>query len=83
MGPKTWQDYVDLQLQDKKTLRRINKLIKSALRTPDAGEGDPERLRGDLSGCWSRRINEKDRLVYRVADGVIQILQCRGHYSDT
>jgi toxin YoeB len=52
------------------------------LRTPETGEGNPEELKGDLSGCWSRRINDKDRLVYRVKGDTLQILQCTGHYGD-
>ena len=52
------------------------------MRTPFEGEGKPEALSGDLAGMWSRRINEKDRLVYRVEQEIVTILQCRGHYSD-
>ena len=62
---EAWEDYLDWQMQDKKTLRRINLLIKDAERNPYTGLGKPEPLRGDLSGFWSRRIDEKNRLIYR------------------
>lgn len=77
-----WDDYLYWQTIDKKTLKRINSLIKDVLRTPYDGIGKPEPLRENLSGLWSRRINETDRLVYEViADGQIRILACRGHYD--
>ena len=79
---KAWDDYIYWQSQDKKTLKRINMLIKSIQRTPYEGEGKPEALKGNLSGNWSRRINEADRLVYKVLNEEIQIIQCRGHYND-
>ena len=79
---EAWDDYVYWQTQDKKTLRRINLLIASAARTPTSGPGEPEALKGDLAGWWSRRINEKDRLVYQQKDGHLRIAQCRGHYGD-
>lgn len=69
-------------MQDKKTLRRINTLLKEIARNPFNGIGKPEPLRGDLSGLWSRRIDEVNRLVYRVTDEQIEIYQCKGHYSD-
>ena len=69
-----WQD------QDKKTLKRINLLITAAAREPFAGIGKPEPLRGDLSGYWSRRIDEVNRLVYRVTDSDLVIIACRFHY---
>ena len=69
-----WQD------QDKKTLKRINLLITAAAREPYAGIGKPEPLRGDLSGYWSRRIDEVNRLVYRVTDSDLVIIACRFHY---
>ncbi len=74
--------YVYWQTQDKKTLKRINMLIKALLRTPFEGEGKPEELRGDLSGKWSRRIDDKNRLVYVVEDDTVTILQCRTHYEE-
>lgn len=76
-----WDDHLYWQTQDKKTLKRINRLIKSAIRTPYEGEGSPEPLKENLSGFWSRRIDEKNRLVYAVTDSHIQIISCRGHYE--
>lgn len=70
-----------LATQDKKTLRRINQLIRDAERDPFRGLGKPEPLKENLQGWWSRRINETDRLVYRVRDGALEIIQCRTHYS--
>ena len=80
--PSAWDDYVYWQSQDKKTLKRINMLIKTLVRTPFEGEGKPEELRGDLSGKWSRRIDDKNRLVYVVEDDTVTILQCRTHYEE-
>ncbi|NLW82190.1 MAG: Txe/YoeB family addiction module toxin [Desulfovibrionales bacterium] len=76
-----WADYVYWQTQDKKTLRRINALLQDIERNGNQGIGNPELLKG-LSGYWSRRINEKDRLVYKVGNGEILIAQCRTHYGD-
>jgi toxin YoeB len=75
-----WEDYIYWQSQDKKTLKRINELIKSAQRTPFGGIGKPEALRGGLAGFWSRRIDETNRLVYGVSDSDIAIISCRYHY---
>lgn len=75
-----WKDYEYWQGQDKKTLKRINTLIKESLRTPFEGIGKPEALLGDLSGFWSRRIDEQHRLVYAVTDAEIAIIACRYHY---
>lgn len=80
--PQTWEDYLFWQATDKRTLRRINELLRDALRQPFAGLGKPEPLRFELTGCWSRRINQEDRLVYRL-DGqgtTLIVLQCRYHY---
>ena len=78
-----WSDYLYWQTQDKKTLKRINLLIKDIERNGSlAGIGDPELLKGNLHGEFSRRINEKDRLVYHLEDGRIYIVSCRGHYDD-
>lgn len=78
---EAWEDYLYWQTQDKKTLRRINQLIRDAERDPLRGLGKPEPLKENLQGWWSRRINETDRLVYRVRDGALEIIQCRTHYS--
>ncbi|MEW7314292.1 Txe/YoeB family addiction module toxin [Buttiauxella gaviniae] len=75
-----WDDYLWWQTQDKKTLKRINKLIEDAKREPFTGLGKPEPLRENLSGLWSRRINNSDRLVYSVSDELLIIIQCRLHY---
>ncbi len=76
-----WDDYLYWQAQDKKTIKRINALIKDAQRTPYEGIGKPEPLKGNLGGFWSRRINDADRLVYDFEDGNIRIISCRGHYE--
>ena len=77
-----WEDYLYWQTQDKKTLRRINQLIQDVSRNGYEGIGKPEPLKGDLSGWWSRRIDESNRLVYRIHNGQIEIAQCRSHYHD-
>jgi toxin YoeB len=69
------------QRQDKKTLKRINTLIKDALRNPEDGIGKPEVLRENLSGCWSRRIDDVNRLVYAVEKDQLVIITCRYHYE--
>ncbi|MFD4421203.1 Txe/YoeB family addiction module toxin [Agromyces sp. NPDC058484] len=78
--PSGWEDYVYWQTQDRRTLKRINLLISDALRDPFAGIGKPEPLKHVLTGAWSRRIDEVNRLVYYVADDHIVILQAREHY---
>jgi len=75
-----WQDYVWWQTQDKKTLRRINQLIEATLRDPFDGIGKPEALRENLSGFWSRRIDDANRLVYAVEAEQIVVIACRYHY---
>lgn len=77
-----WNEYLYWQTQDKKTLRKINALLKDIQRTPFEGEGKPEPLKDNKSGLWSRRINEVDRLVYRVSGEIITVFQCKGHYDD-
>ena len=80
---EAWDDYVSWQREDKKTLKRINALVKDIERGNGFdGIGKPEPLRGDLSGFWSRRIDDANRLVYRVKDGVLEIVSCKGHYDD-
>jgi toxin YoeB len=79
--PDAWDAYVYWQGQDKKTLKRINALINEAARNPFAGTGKPEPLRGDLSGYWSRRIDEVNRLVYRATDSELVVIACRHHYE--
>lgn len=75
-----WKDYLYWQSQDKKTLKRINKLITECMRTPFEGIGKPEPLKENLSGFWSRRIDEANRLVYAVDDHYLTVISCRYHY---
>ncbi len=75
-----WDDYLYWQEIDKKMLKRINTLIKDIQRQPFAGLGDPEPLKHNWSGYWSRRIDREHRLVYRVEGKVITVVQCRYHY---
>ena len=79
--PKAWEDYLYWQMQDKKTLKRINQLLQDIVRNGNAGIGKPEPLSSDLSGDWSRRIDEKNRLVYRIQNDRIEVVQCRTHYN--
>lgn len=78
---RAWDEYLGWQNEDKKTIKKINKLIKDAQRSPFEGLGKPEPLKDNLSGFWSRRINEVDRLVYEYKDGEIRIISCKGHYE--
>ncbi len=77
-----WEDYLFWQQNDKKILKRINILIKEILRNPTEGIGKPEKLRGNLSGCYSRRITQEHRIVYTIIEESkeVVILQCRYHY---
>jgi toxin YoeB len=79
-----WQDCHHWREADEKVFERLNQLIREATRTPFKGTGKPEPLKGDLSGWWSRRITQSDRLVYRVSgsgkDQALEIAQCRYHY---
>lgn len=77
---EAWNSYVYWQTQDKKTLKRINKLISDVKRSPFDGIGKPEPLKENLSGFWSRRIDDTNRLVYAVDDTSITIISCRYHY---
>lgn len=78
-----WEDYLYWQTEDRKTLRKINTLLKDIERSGNEGIGKPEPLTGDLSGFWSRRINRKDRLIYALEMDQIIIIACRYHYDDT
>ncbi|MDR1604161.1 MAG: Txe/YoeB family addiction module toxin [Gracilibacteraceae bacterium] len=78
-----WDEYTDWQCEDQKTLRRINQLLKDIERNGYTGIGKPEPLKGDLSGWWSRKIDDVNRIVYRIEGGTMEISQCRGHYRDT
>ena len=77
---EAWEDYLYWQTTNKQNVKRINTLIKSMLRTPFEGIGKPEPLKYDLSGSWSRRIDQENRIVYDVTDNQITIIQCRYHY---
>ncbi|EPJ48682.1 MAG: toxin yoeB [Osedax symbiont Rs1] len=77
---KAWEDYLYWQQIDKKMLKRINTLIKNISREPFEGIGDPEPLRHNWSGYWSRRIDRAQRIVYKITDEAIIIVQCRYHY---
>lgn len=77
---ESWSDYLYWQTQDKKTLKRINKLISDTQRSPYMGIGKPEPLKENLAGFWSRRIDENNRLVYAVDKNQLTIISCRYHY---
>ena len=76
-----WSDYLYWQVQDKKTLKRINLLIKDVMRDPEDGIGKPEALKENLSGLWSRRIDNPNRLVYAIKKEQLVIIACRYHYE--
>ena len=78
-----WDSYVKLQTENKRMIKKINDLLKDIERNGNLnGIGSPEPLKGNWSGYYSREINEKDRLVYKMIDGKIYIAQCKGHYDD-
>ena len=76
-----WADYLWWQAQDRKVLKRINALLQDVARNGNEGIGKPEPLKGDLSGCWSRRITQEHRLVYRLEKEALTIISCRYHYK--
>jgi toxin YoeB len=76
-----WLDYLWLQDNDKKLLKRVNLLIKESLRNPFEGIGKPEPLKANLSGYWSRRINSEHRLVYEILEEELIVISCRFHYQ--
>ena len=78
--PQAWDDYPCWQKADRKALRRLNELIRDALRHPFEGIGKPEPLRHELAGAWSRRIDHEHRLVYMVREDELVVLRCRLHY---
>lgn len=79
---RAWEDYLYWQARDRKNLKRINALIQDIKRSPFEGIGKPEPLKHGLSGYWSRRIDETNRIVYFERDGVIYLVACCGHYDD-
>ena len=78
--PEAWEDYLSWQTTDPRQLKRINRLLREILREPLGGIGKPEPLKGELSGYWSRRIDDEHRLVYRADDPEVKILKARYHY---
>jgi toxin YoeB len=76
-----WEEYVYWQTQDKKTLKRINAMLKDMDRNPYKGIGKPEPLKENWSGFWSRRIDDVNRIVYKVENGQLIIVQCGSHYE--
>jgi len=76
-----WEDYTSWQTEDKKTLKKINSLIKDIERNPYEGIWKPEPLKFDLAGLWSRRIDQTNRLVYRIEENDLQIFACKYHYD--
>ena len=80
---EAWEDYLYWQGQDRKTLKKINQLLKDIERNGyEGGLGKPEPLKGDLSGFWSKRIDDKNRIVFRIVDEKLEIAQCGSHYRD-
>jgi len=77
---QAWEDYLYWQEAEKAMVKKINSLIKEILRNPFEGNGKPEQLKYSLAGCWSRRINLEHRLVYRIDNDSVVVLQCRYHY---
>jgi len=78
--PNGWEDYLYWQKTDRKILKKINSLIKEISRTPYEGMGKPEPLKFDLTGFWSRRIDQEHRLIYRIEENELHVLACRYHY---
>lgn len=79
---RAWEDYVEWQNQDKKTLRKINRLLQDIDRNGYMCTGKPEPLSGNLAGYWSVRIDDKNRIVFRIDGDTIEIMQCGTHYGD-
>lgn len=78
---KAWEEYCYWQSQDKKTLKRINIILADIQRDNFAGVGKPEPLKNNFAGYWSRRIDNTNRLIYRINNGQIEVIQCKGHYE--
>ena len=79
---RAWEEYLSWQTQDKKTLKKINALIKDIQRSPFEGIGKPEPLRENRSGWWSRRIDSANRVVYKVENDMVVIASCKSHYRN-
>lgn len=83
LSPRAWTEYIELQDEDKRMLKKINQLIKDIHRNGNSGIGNPEPLKHEMSGYWSREIDKKNRIIYKITeDNDIEILQIKGHYSD-
>jgi toxin YoeB len=80
--PEAWEDYLYWQTQDRKTLNRVNRILQDISRNGNEGIGKPEPLRGDMSGWWSRRIDDANRIIYRIEGSFFIIAQCRSHYGE-
>ena len=78
-----WEEYLEWQLRDVKTLKKINRLLKDIDRNGYKCTGKPEALSGNLAGFWSVRIDDKNRVVFRIVYGKVEIIQCGTHYRDT
>jgi len=78
---EAWDDYLYWQSQDRKTLKKINQLVRDIERSNFSGIGKPEPLKGNLSGFWSRKIDDANRFIYRIEDGKLEIVSCKGHYE--
>ncbi|MEI6728432.1 MAG: Txe/YoeB family addiction module toxin [bacterium] len=76
-----WEDYCHWKNQDKKTIKKIDELIKELFKNPFVGIGKPEPLKQNLTGFWSRRIDEKNRVVYKIEKNNVTVIRCRGHYN--
>ena len=82
-SPRALSEYIEWQTEDRKTLKKINELVRDIQRNGYTGIGHPEPLKGKLSGFYSREIDQKNRIVYRITDNSdVEIIQCKGHYSD-
>ena len=79
--PSAWEDYLWLQDNDRKLLKRVNLLIRDVLRAPFEGIGKPEPLKADLTGYWSRRVTDEHRLIYSATATEVTIISCRHHYK--
>ncbi|WP_294428482.1 Txe/YoeB family addiction module toxin [uncultured Treponema sp.] len=79
---EAWEQYLYWQTQDKRTLKKLNKLLEDIDRNGNNGIGHPEPLKDNLSGLWSREIDEKNRLIYKIDGDCVRIYQCKNHYSD-
>lgn len=79
---EAWEDYLHWQTQDKKTLKRINHLLQDIHRNGYIGIGKPEPLKGEFSGLWSRRIDDVNKIVYRIQNDMVEIVSCKGHYGN-